>query len=50
VSAGARIGTIGSTGEANGIHLHLTLRIGDVLVDPLDGIATLNNSLYLNAR
>ena len=35
VAAGARLGSVGSTGLATGAHLHWEVRVGGVAVDPL---------------
>lgn len=50
VSAGTKLGTVGGTvgGGRVGTHLHLVLRVNGIPVDPLNGIATLNQALYLN--
>lgn len=50
IGSGMRLGMVGGTGHASGPHLHLALRIRDVYVDPLEGQATLNHALYLDAR
>jgi murein DD-endopeptidase MepM/ murein hydrolase activator NlpD len=38
VSAGDRIGTVGSTGRSSGPHLHFELRLRGAAVDPLTGL------------
>lgn len=49
VSAGVRIGDVGSTGaHTSGPHLHLMLRINGIPVDPVSSIPNLNKGLYLD--
>ncbi|MGH2969882.1 MAG: M23 family metallopeptidase, partial [Solirubrobacteraceae bacterium] len=38
VVAGARVGTVGSTGRSSGPHLHFELRLRGAAVDPLSGL------------
>jgi murein DD-endopeptidase MepM/ murein hydrolase activator NlpD len=35
LSAGARVGTVGSTGRSTGPHLHFELRVRGAAIDPL---------------
>jgi murein DD-endopeptidase MepM/ murein hydrolase activator NlpD len=38
VPVGARVGTVGSTGNSTGPHLHFELRLRGAAVDPLSGL------------
>jgi murein DD-endopeptidase MepM/ murein hydrolase activator NlpD len=40
VTAGEKIGGMGRTGHATGVHLHFELRIGEIAVDPMSHFPT----------
>ena len=45
IKAGQTIGLMGSTGASTGAHLHFTMRINNILVNPVDAIKTLKESI-----
>ena len=41
VQSGQLIGYVGNTGRSTGAHLHLTMRLNDVVVDPVKNLPAL---------
>lgn len=44
VRKGQKIGNIGNTGASSGAHLHFTLRLNDVLVNPVENMPGIKNA------
>jgi murein DD-endopeptidase MepM/ murein hydrolase activator NlpD len=44
VTAGEKIGGMGRTGRATGVHLHFELRIAEIAVDPLAYLTTVRQA------
>ena len=45
IAQGSFIGYVGNTGHSFGPHLHFTLRLNNVVVDPVSNIQVLKNAL-----